>query len=482
VINFGGMSNGDSFAITIGVNNPFFNMSGYRYLKLSNCLTTAAQAQTRLLTINGKTWPLLFPYGTAGAVIVDLCNPVGGGALSDTTDSILAPGDPNPTLGGGGGTDGPLWGVTYVQTLSISGFGSGSTETFGSIDLITENDLSGQFITTWEPRFGNMPQYGPSWPVGTDFTAMRAENRSAILITDGRQSCEWDGQSALDIDGSPSPFSATAYSIARTIQKINAGYILDGGAVGQASSQSPYYQYFTVPNGWTATQVIPSSDCSENIFNGYMNTNLPASWLYGDGVIYLGPGPGQGFATGIGVNPSSVPVQMLISSIDFYPGCGDVFSFGGPSASPNVVYLVASKIYRSQAWGILINGNTQAPLPHTSVLLLPTPGEAQPPGMVVGTGVSDVAEGIFRTSGAGLNGIQIVSSGSLYYSTASTGNVQTTTLAGVVTVVEQTFQEQKLSRVAIKTLPSGPIPPGDPSGAGPGPCLQRSPDMGGPWS
>jgi hypothetical protein len=494
-----GMSSGDSFSLVIGVGQPYFNMSSHRYLKFSKCLTTAASPQTRTLTINGKSWPVVFPINNYGDVIIDLCNPVTGGAYTDATDSILYPGDPNPTLSPpGGGTDGPLWGVTYVETFSVSGFGAGTFETWASIDLITAGDISGTFMTTWEPRFSSMPQYGPGWTFGDDgdsatsFNA--AENRSAILVTDGRQSFEWAAQTVIFIQppSGINSYSPGAYSIAGLANLINAGFVLNGGPVGEADNggDNPYFAYWTVPSGWSASSALPATDCSDNLANGYLNNQLPAAWLYGDGVMYVPTATGGKFQTGIGVaNPTTVPLQMLISSIDFYPGCGDVFGFGGSSASSHVVYLAASKVYRSQAWGILINGDTQAPLPYTAVLLLPTGGELQPAGMVVGAGVSDLAEGIYRTSGAGLDGIEIVSAGPigeggavLYNSIGSTGNVKTTTLAGVVTVVEQTFQEQKLSRVAIKTLPSGPIPPGDPSGAGPGPCLQRSPDMGGPWS
>jgi hypothetical protein len=484
LITFGGMTSGDTFTLTIGVGAPFFNMSGYRYLKFSNCLTSNGSAQTRTLTINGKTWPIVFPTTTPESITVDLCYPATGGASYDTTDSILAPGDPNPTLSpAGGGTDGPLWGVTYVESISISGFVAGSVESFSSVDLVLGSETLGQFITTWEPRFTAMPQYGPPWPVGTDFTAYRAENRSAILITDGRQSMEWDGQSVLDIDGSPSPFSATAYSITRTVVKINAGYILDGGQVGIATAESPYYAYATVPNGWVATQVIPANDCSDYVDNGYMNGNLPASWLWGDGAIYTGTLEDQGFTTGIGVSPSSVPVQMLCSSIDFYPGCGDVFGFAGTPGAGHTIYIGASKVYRAQAWGILIDPDTGAPSSETAVKLYAGAGGIQPEGMLVGATVSDETEAVYRTTGVSLSGIDVISLGpigeggaTLYDTTGSTGYVEVVNDDGEVTVVEQVFLEQKLSRVAIVA------PPGTTPTQEAGACLQRSPDMGGPWS
>jgi hypothetical protein len=476
------MSSGDTFSFTIRIGDPYFNASGYRYLKFTNCLTDSETPQTRTLTIAGKTWTVVFPSTTAADVIIDLCNPTTGGAIFDITDSILAPGDCNPTLNPtGAATDGPLWGITYLTSFALTGFEAGSIESFGRVALVVGNsespDLLSVWSTLWEPRFSSMTQYGPQWTNGGDAgtTFNVAENRACILITDGRQSWEHEAQGMIYIqpDSGVDTFEIYERTISDIVDIVNGGYALNGGPVGESANggDNPYFGYYSqVPNGWTASKVIVASDDSDMLSNGYINDQLPSGWLNGDGCTAVPNAGGFSFQTSIGISPRTVQAQVLLSSISFYGGCGDVLGMGGSSPTPNTVYIPMSKVYRSQAWGLLLENpaNGNAP-PGTVATLYPAKGETQPSGTSVGVGSSGspwgsspTGQGDYATTGIALDGIVTVGPVLIYgtetYTTTGSRGVVFSQIAGAaMQSVTQNFNEAKVSRVAIR-LPTASSP------------------------
>jgi hypothetical protein len=143
-----------------------------------------------------------------------------------------------------------------------------------------------------------------------------------------------------------------------------------------------------------------------------------------------------------------VPVRLMVTSVDWYPGCDDPFDLGPQDGSgePGTLYLAASWISRAQARGLLIAA-TQAPNPAAPavlqpVTLTPASGELQPATAAVGWANSARPQGDYRTGGSGLDGY---TSGS-----ASEGLV-----AAVGENATQTFQSRRLSRVALR----GPVTP-----------------------
>lgn len=433
---------------------PFFDMSGYRWLKITGAITTSGTPQNRVVTINGKTWNITFPI-VSGDIYLDLCNPTTGGADDDTTDSIWP--DPNPTLayGSDSGTsvsassgDGPLWGCTYVTSLQLSGFAGGSTESFASLDLVKKDESHVHAMCNWEPRFDSMIIQGPDWSVpaggGGDTVFTRGVTRALIATSDGRQSLEYRTFSLLRTEGGASGltfYGPTNYSIDAMAFSINNGVQIDGGPVG---SDANYFNYAVKPNGWQATVVAPPSDGSNNVNAGFLNKNLPATW-----VCYGAQYSSSGFTSSVSAFNGSA--QMLMSSLDFYPGCGDVFGLGGGGADPHTIYVGASKIYRAQVHGILMTrGVNTVPAPGSTATLYPGPGEVQPTGASVGSATSDSPESVYRCVGDGLDGFDSTTIGLTTTVVDATGTVTAASGTGAPQSVNQTFAEAKLSRVAFR--------------------------------
>lgn len=439
---------------------PFFDMSGHRYLRITGAVTTSGSPQNRVVTIGGKTWNVTFPTVSAD-IFIDLCNPTTGGADTDTTDTIWP--DTNPTLvyGADSGTsvsagpgDGPLWGVTYCTSLALSGFAGSSTESFASLDLVMQTEAFGHFMCQWEPRFDNLIIQGPDWSVpasgGGDTVFTRGVLRGFILVTDGRQSAEYRSYSLLRTEGGASGvtfYGPTNYSIAAMAASINNGIQIDGGPVG---SDANYFNYAVKPNGWTATVIAASPDGTNNVNAGFLNSALPATWVC-YGVKYSA----SGFESTVGLNltsSGSVGCQMLMSSLDFYPGCGDVFGLGGASPAPNTIYIGASKIYRAQSHGILSEKGAGVfpAVSGSTVTLYPGPGEVQPTGAAVGSATSDSPQGVYRTIGEGLDGFNAVTSGGVTTVNDNVGIVTARNGSGAPQSISITVGEAKLSRAAFR--------------------------------
>ena len=451
-----GLGNAGSGAI-VRTWSPFFNMSGYRYLTIAAAGTTAATDQTRTLTIGGKTWHVLFRAGSAADAVIDLCDPFTGGADNDTTDSWWP--DNNPTLGGGwsGVSDGPLWGCGYVTSLSLSGFTGASTESFSNLHMTSHGATYAHFLGQWAPRYSHdMVQAGPEWDNGSGTVFTRKYARDLICTTDGRQSMEVSGHSVLKTEGGGSGvtfYTPKSYPISSLPSLMETCQRLDGN-----DTATPYIGYQTPGSGWDATVSAPTPDGTSNMRPNFLGSTAPIPWLWGNGILY---DPTTGFTSGVGLSIGgslSVPAQVIFTSIDWYPGCTDPFGF---SASPTTgtVYLAASKIFRGQSHGLLLT-NTHLAASGSAVDLYPGAGEIQPSGTSVGHDTSNT-NGLYRTSGAGLDGIIITTSPSppnmggganpdTINANPASGSVQSRYMTGSPRATATAFWEKKLSRVAMR--------------------------------
>lgn len=377
--------------ITRAFANPGFNFSGYAYLRIrGRCESGAA---TRTLSLGGKSWDLPLTSTTAD-VDIDLLDPKTGGADNDTTDTKwpLGNGDIDTSSG-------PLWGVSSVDTLSLSGLDAAHPDTIYSISLVRKDGTRVRKDSTtvsvlgeWAPRADQdmalyrAPRETSNGTVITDYCT-----RGIVADTDGRQSQEWH-------------FT----HVART-DSASAGitfYVMDCPTINNLADLIEQ-----IP-GWHAAINAPAADATDSMHNGHLNRNAPAYWLLGNGLYYLGDG--LGFQSGVGLNldssdSPSLVARALATEVDWYPHCGDVFGIGPTAgATTGTIYLAASKVLRAQAHGVLLTeqdpdtGLDQGRATGRLVRLLDAGGD------LCGADRSRSPEGDYRTRGEGLTGYTTV--------------------------------------------------------------------------
>lgn len=444
---------------------PFFNFSGYRYLKLSGVsLDSGEDAVT--VELGGKTWTRYKATTTPTDLLIDLCDPDTGGAAYDITDTMYP--DRNPTLhyglddgtddSGAGAQDGPLWGVGYAETLSITAPG-GKTLTISGIEMARRTRATVHMMPEWAPRFENdMIPFGPQYSVpsasGEPTVFTTRIKRGLIAVADGlRQALELPDLLVTKTEGGASGltfYTPSTFSIGAWVDAVNAG----GFALGPSSIDT-FADYVTVSNGWTAAADAPANDSSTNLHDGLLNGDAPAYWLNGNGVLYTN----GAWISGVGRDATdalTLTAQLLCTSIDWYPGCGDALGIGGGGGDADAVVLAASWVSRAQAWGGLL-GDDHTPLGAARVELSAGPDAygLQTDGTVVGTDVAESVEGGYRTKGEGLIGFTAHTEPSPPNEGggANPDTIITEPSTGTVEGVAQTFHTAHLSRVALRVLP-----------------------------
>jgi hypothetical protein len=315
-----------------GTNWNGVSFQGYRTLRLYLTCTTAEAA---VITLGTKKWNVTVP--TSGYVEIDLCHPSNNSAISDLTDSVWPYSAPPYSV-----TDGPLWGVTNVSSLSISGLVSGYTYTLGLIELIRKDHATLSFLSTYKGWI----QAFPAATVGS-VTTTTYYRRARQGDTDGRQSLEGTDCVWLHETSSGSPVDAYADA---TIAAVIAGL---------ASGNVP------PSDGWTAADLQPDPNiatpgtCTGGGSDELLcltNSGYSSTALYGSGLIWNG----TAWVSGIGIDvtgTATIPAQTLFDTISLYPDCGDVFQLTS-GAFGAVTAIALGAIYRGNSWGLAFNATT----------------------------------------------------------------------------------------------------------------------------
>ena len=356
-------------AALLGASFSGVSFAGYRYLDIQ--ISADVDAQAFRISIGGKTWsqdykgnPLL--AGTSPQHIrIDLCGPSSNTTAVDTWDSKWTYASVGPVVI----TDGPLSGVSNVTSLSLEHL---SYDILGGDRVYTLSSLS--LISVLPPKMTVLPAFN-CWVItvpivhsGTGGTVTTTTYARRFLQgdTDGRQSLEVEDVTWIHTDngGSP-PAIGDTYSEAT----------IDSMATALSGSSSAY-----PTDGFTVTRLAPSPDGSGNFSPDYLNKNLPAVFVQGAGAAYVGNAWHYGFDLDIS-SAVTLPAQLLLDQIEWYPGCGDVLQLAG-GASSGALELRAAAILRGQSWGLIFN-KANVPLFRTEIDLKQVTGN-----VLVGKGVS----------------------------------------------------------------------------------------------
>lgn len=314
---------------------------GHRYLRI-RCRTSAAQGFT--LGIGPKTWSL----GTASGggfstVLVDLCCPDSWGASPLYQDSRW----PETAATHVPISEGKNWGVNAISALTLT-LGGSLPMDVDFIDLQTQDHA----------RLCVLPEclnYVRTTNVaGTDY----ASGRRAFLG-------DVDGRVALDEYDRFASFNSTGQLLAITDRLITDA--------ATAINSEP---------AWTASAIHQT--------HGVLNESLPACFLAGGGATWAGGSatPVKQLALDVS-SAATVDAQLLVDTVQGYPGCGDLFTGSGydGAATPTVVGF--GKFFRARAYGIAVDGSDHLMAGVTATV-------KQDSGALRGSGLSD-AYGYYQT-------------------------------------------------------------------------------------
>jgi hypothetical protein len=318
------------------------SFQGYRYLTIrvqadadnqpfSVTITTPASADPGPGVVTSRTWTRdkdgnALQAGTIAAdITLDLCAPTSMTARTDDKDSVW------PVHDNGDGRhfteDTEMWGVTNVLTVAFTGLAASHVYTIVSMTLERLDHSRVDFT----PVYNNWVKSDAEVPTSDDY-----RDRFILGETDGRQSLQ-----KVDFTRSTAnvPTTYTTFLISDIIDSING----NSGA------------YPT--NGWSATPAtFDTSNCGDPTppLHCLLNNAVPGIWIWGGGMYYDGSwhlGLAQDAATGL-----NVPAQVLADSVDFPPEAGDLFHFSTGNWGGGAV-LVAAKMFRGDAWGIILNND-----------------------------------------------------------------------------------------------------------------------------
>jgi len=438
--------------------DPPFYLSGYRYLTLAGVSVDSGSHPLTFTIAAGdgssKSWTRTVT-ATPTDIVLDLCRPDGSNVTTDTQDTRWPVSDPRSTYteaeGVAGQGDGPTWGVTSALSFSLTNLAAGRTYTMQGITQARQGNTTLTALPTYGPDFGEFiverpgQDFSGASDPGSGATAELRCRRGMVALTDGRQSLEFRDLRWIRITSPTAGIQDQAryLSLAEAAGEISAGHLTPAAytATSDPGNVSP---------GWQCTTSAPDTqgNTPQTLYGDYLTKDRPATFAGGGGMTWS---QSAGFQTYIGLDAAagvSLPGQVLISSVDWYPGCGDVFGLGGGGSGgkDNPLIVGAQKIYRGQAHGFLVDQKGQ-PVPNQPVTLTGVGGPEG--GVQVGSGRSD-AQGVYRTTGVGLTG---------YVTTGTAPDRASSNAQGIVASgskhAAQTFRTRHISRAAL-VAPSSP--------------------------
>lgn len=272
--------------------SPAVAAESYRYLRIRGSLDAPAN-RTLELAIEDKKWEVRIAPGSINAEF-DLCLPLVPSDESDDQESR------HPLDSTGKVVDGPMWGISAVESLTISGLAEGDEFLIDSVELFRKGPA----------RFSSLPSF----------------NRFARIQTGQPESGRIGAWSAVD------------------------GRVTDLLDMGK-SSGVPFWRTIadlaadlTARGGW---QIIGGFDPAD----GYHGPSREAEHLLGGGILADDEVLTLGIDLEFGGEPSPVMAQALWDEVAIYPGAGNVWTPGGTFGTRTV--LPTGKILRAQGWGLL---------------------------------------------------------------------------------------------------------------------------------
>lgn len=417
-----GMQNIGIDPMTLSGASADHDFSGYRYLRIS--FHDASADGTATLSLGGKTYAQpITASGTPFYVDFDLCDPTN---LTDTTDAY--PGKWPLDSANRHVLSSPLTGVSVAPSLTLT-FSSGLTATTSKIEQIAKTTPQAYFLSEWAPRTPeDQPMRCPEVDSGTGGDAIATTayaHRGLICTTDAKPSLEYDDiYTAHSESDNMSDWSLQPWSVSEMVDYVNTN---SNGGTGTC--------------GWSASTTVPAPDGSQDLIGGGLNqdTGGGACWTC-YGWHYAGTADG-GWTHSIGACLSA-PTQVLVTTISWPPGVGDLFGLGPGGGGPDqTLYLGGSWVTRAQACGLLLSDQGE-PAVGQAITLTPAAGEIQDDATPVGWDASASPEGDFCTVGPGLIGY-------------TGGDASEGIVAALGRTATHTFRSRRLSWVGIR----GPISP-----------------------
>ncbi len=275
--------------------SPPIPTESYRYLRIEGELE-ASDPRLVDVTIGSKSWTVRLSPGALDHEL-DLCLPSQPNDTEDRQDSRY-PLDTNGKV-----IDGPMWGVSELESLTISGLGTGDALTIKSIELVRKGPA----------RLGSLPSFDRFIPV---------QDGSAPLGRVGLWSAV-DGRISDLLDSGRNGSSPTWRTIADLAAEI------------------------PTRGGWIVSNPYDSGD-------GYHSSNLEAENLLGAGITAEDEILTLQTNAIFGENPGVSLAHALWDQVEIYPGAGNVWTPSGSFGTRTV--LAIGKIVRAQAWGLVAQG------------------------------------------------------------------------------------------------------------------------------
>lgn len=352
-----------------------------------------------------KEWD--FTSGDDGAwktITIDLCAPHNLSSTTDAQDSRF----PIPSRM-------PLYyGISRLASLDFAGIPSG-------MDAATVEVRNVEFVLLdpASPRFDFLPTFHPNqYRVIDDAIVMKTEWHEqtakwrADEILDSGTTTEFflrrflagraDGKASVEeqdfgytktlTSGGVLTYSFGGPSVSGLVDAINAEDMVTLSPPGPGDVPPRVTGTYLRYPGITATVSTPANDSSDEVTDGYLNRDLPATFVFGAGAMFNST---DGWRYGFDIDPAteSIPMQPLYDELEWYAGCVD--PFGHSTGSPDGMVAVGAAILRggghALVWGA-IPGDPPAPLAGRTVRV-----EEGDPATNRGSGNSESGDGYAQT-------------------------------------------------------------------------------------
>jgi hypothetical protein len=278
-----------------------------------------------------------------GTIYLDTCNPDSATATVDTWDTRW----PLPTV------DSDYSGVTCCNQIEITGLQNSQTYHLVNLEVTWWAKTS---VTCMAARAGWVLEQ--SAQISENVTSNTYIVRGILGMSDGRQSFE-DGH---------------AYLIAVT-SSAGTDYEMYEVPIRTLLSQdnNPNLEPWPAYPGWTMTGTIVDDPADGGLLSDWLNTNRSIGWLRGGGWAYV---PGTGWVPGTDISAdyhnsgyADLYGQVCVDRIDWYPGCGDAFSFSptNTGAYGDTLYLAAAAVLRGGGHGLVYGGDPRLPVNNQTV-------------------------------------------------------------------------------------------------------------------
>jgi hypothetical protein len=273
-----------------------------------------------------------------GTIYLDTCNPDSATAATDTWDTRW----PLPTV------DSDYSGVTSCNQLEIAGLQT--SQTYHLVNLE---------VTWWARTNVTCMASRANWileqtaQISEGVTSQTYIVRGILGASDGRQAFE-DGHARLIVVTSSAGVDYEMY-------EVPISTLLSTTGNAQLEPWPPY-------PGWTMSgSIVSDPPDGTGLLSAWLNTNRYLGWLRGGGWAYV---PGTGWVSGTDINAdyhnsafADLYGQVCVDRIDWYPGCGDAFSFSATNvgAYGDTIYLAAAAILRGGGHGLVYDSSTRLP-------------------------------------------------------------------------------------------------------------------------